>query len=563
VKKQLSLILSLMLAMSVILTGCFSQDQSDGKGSNNASNDKESNEPKILHLNNNSEPGSLHPGKAQGTHDSWVLEHVMEGLTKKSPEGSIEPGMAKEWTVSEDGLVYTFTLRDGVTWSNGDPVTAQDFEFAWKYALNPYTASEYAYQLYYLKGGAAFNSANVKEGDPNKVTDEQLKALEDAVGVKALDEKTLQVTLEQPTPYFLDLTSFYTYYPVNKKVQEANPDWANEAATYVSNGAFKLVEWKHKESIKLVKNENYYDKDRINLDEVHFVILEDENTAWQMYRSGELDLVYPLPTDVIGQLSESQDPELIIGDDLATYFYRFNTTKKPFNNVKVRKALAMAIDRNAIVQYVTQGGQRGAYGLVPPGIPDVEGDFQANTGNLFEENIEQAKQLLAEGLKEEGLTAMPEFVILYNTSDAHKKIAEAIQEMWRKNLGVNVTLENVEFQVKIDREDALEYDVSRAGWIGDYVDPMTFIDMFVSNGQQNDTGWGNAEYDRLVNEAKTTMDQEVRMKNMHEAEKILMEEMPIMPIYFYTAPYAQKPYVKGIFKPVNRYPQFIYADIEK
>jgi len=543
-KKRLVTLLSLVLFVALAVSGC-------GTFGDSASGEQ------VLRVNNQEEPGSLHPQKAQGTHDSWVLEHIFEGLTKKSVDGKVIPGMAKKWEVSNDGLTYTFHLRDKITWSNGDPVTAQDFEFAWKFGLNPNTASDYAYQLYYLKGGEAYNTA-----DPEALSAEELKKLEDAVGVKAVDEKTLQVTLEKPAPYFLELLSFYTYYPVNKKVQEANPEWFNEASSYVSNGPFKLTEWKHKESITIVKNENYYDKGKTKLQEIHFAMIDDENTAWQMYQNGDLDLAYPLPQEVQAQLNAEKNPEYVVGDDLATYFYRFNTTKKPFNNVKVRKALSMAIDRKSIVENVAQGGQRPAFAFVPPGIPDVKGDFQENTGALFKEDVAEAKKLLAEGLAEEGMDKLS-FTITYNTSEGHKKIAEAVQEMWRKNLGAEVKLENMEFQVLIDRQHKLDYDVSRSGWIGDYIDPMTFLDMFLSEGTQNDTGWKNADFDKLIKEAQASMDQKLRMKNMHEAEKIFIGDMPVMPIYFYTSPYTQKPYLKDVYKPANRYPQFHYAYIKK
>lgn len=535
---------SLVLAFSMMMTGCGQ------KGNTNAGKSA-----KVLRVNNSSEPGSLHPGKAQGTHDSWVLEHVMEGLMKKSPDGKIVPGIAeKEPEISKDGLTYTFKLRDA-KWSNGDKVTAKDFEVAWKYCLNPATASEYGYQLYYLKGGEAYNTS--KEKDAAK-----LKALEDAVGVKALDEKTLEVKLENPTPYFRELASFYTYYPVNSKLQESNPDWANEASTYVSNGAFKLTEWNHKEGIKIEKNENYYDKDKIKLDAIEFAMIEEESTAWLKYKSGELDLAHPLPQEVTADLKDKKDPQLVIGEDLSTYYYNFNTTKKPFNNVKVRQALAMAIDRKSIVEEVAKGGQTAAFGLTPPGVPDSKGkDYQQALGQLFKENVEEAKKLLAEGLKEEGMDKLS-FTLLYNTMDAHKKIAEAIQDMWRKNLGVDVKLENVEFQVKIDRESALQFEVSRAGWVGDYIDPMTFLDMFTSFSQQNHTGWKNAQYEDLIKKAQVNMDLEARTKQLMEAEKLLMKEMPIMPIYFYTKPYAVKENVKGIYEVVNRYPQLHYADIK-
>ena len=549
-KKKLARSLIFLLSIVFVLSGCF------GGGTNNESTPEESTDPgekteetgpKILRLNNSSEPGSLHPGTAQGTHDSWILEHAFEGLTKKTPEGEIIPGMAKEWETSEDGLTWTFHLRDDIKWSNGDPVTAADFEYAWKYALNPESASTYAYQLYYLEGGQEFN-----EG----------KADEDQVGVTAEDDQTLVVKLAQPTPYFLDLTSFYTYYPISQKVQEENPKWYQEAESYVSNGAFKLTEWKHKESMKLEKNEHYYEQDKIKLDEVHFVIIDDENTAWQMYQAGELDLVYPLPQDVQGQLLANNDPEFVKGPDLAVYYFNFNNEVKPFNNPKVRKALSMAIDRQTIVEHVAQGGQIPAYSVVPPGIPDVSGDYQENTGNLFEENLDEAKKLLEEGLAEEGMDQLPNFTLTYNTSEGHKAIAEAVQEMWRKNLGVEMTLENVEFQVKLDREKAGDYTISRAGWVGDYVDPMTFIDLWVTDGPYNDANWSNPEYDKLVEVAKTTMDQEERMNAMHEAEKILMDEMPILPVYFYTKPFTVKPHVTGVYTPINSYPQFIYADIE-
>lgn len=548
-KSKFSL-LSIVLLVALVLGGCFSGEKEPvGAGDEDKSEGK-----KVLRLNNSSEPGSLHPGMAQGTHDSWVLEHAFEGLTKKTPEGEIVDGMAEKWDVSEDGLTWTFHLKDDVKWSNGDPVTAEDFEYAWKYALHPETASQYAYQLYYLDGAEEFNNSE-EEAD--------YAEFEDQVGVKAVDEKTLEVTLAEPTPYFLDLTSFYTYYPVNKKVQEENADWANEAESYVSNGAFKLTEWKHKESMTLEKNEQYYEKDKIKLDEVNLVMIEDENTAWQMYQADELDLVYPLPGDVQGELVNSDNEEFYNGPDFSMYYYNLNTEVKPFNNPKVRKALSMAVERETITEHVTQGGQKPAYAILPPGIPDVNGDYQENTGDLFKEDLDEAKQLLAEGLEEEGMDAMPQFTILYNTLEVHKKIAEAIQEMWRKNLGVDVTLENAEFQVKIDREQAGDYEISRAGWAGDYVDPMTFLDLWVTDGPHNDVNWSNAEYDELIKLAKSSMDQEERMDAMHKAEKVIIDDMPIIPIYFYTKPYVVKPHVKGIYAPINRYPQFIYADIEQ
>ncbi|MYL35131.1 peptide ABC transporter substrate-binding protein [Pontibacillus yanchengensis] len=571
--KKLLAVFSLLLVLMFGLAGCFSGDsedvtKDDSTDTTDTSTDTDNSEDtegtndvgeeKILHLNNSSEPGALHPGLAEGTHDSWPLNHLFEGLTKKSPDGEVEPGMAEKWETSEDGLEWTFFLKQDVNWSNGDPVTAEDFKYAWLHALDPNVGSSYAYQLYYVKGATEYNSADIEA-----VSDEDLTKLRDGVGIEVVDEKTLKVTLAQPTPYFLDLTSFYTYFPVNKNVQEGNPEWYQEADGYVSNGAFTLEEWNHKESITLKKNENYYDKDRINLDGINFLMIEEASTTWQMYRNGELDFLYPLPQDVVGQMSENDDPEFNIAPDLAIYYYNFNTEKKPFNNAKVRKALSMAINREDLVEFVAQGGQQPAYGVVPEGINDVDGDFRQNGGALFESDIEKAKELLAEGLKEEGMDSMDEFVILYNTSEGHQAIASAIQEMWRKNLDVSTKLENVEFQVKLDREKAGDFMVSRAGWIGDYVDPMTFMDLWVTDGPYNDASWSNTDYDSLIDKAKTTMDAAERMEAMHQAEQILMDEMPVMPIYFYTKPFTVKPYVKGIYTPINKYTQFHYADIEK
>ncbi|PKM94066.1 MAG: peptide ABC transporter substrate-binding protein [Firmicutes bacterium HGW-Firmicutes-1] len=534
--KKLSVLLILILIAAIAMTGC-------GAGGNK--------EAKILRTNNSSEPGSLDPALAQGTHESWVLDHVFEGLMKRTPDGEIVGGMAKEVALAEDGVTYTFTLRDDVKWSNGDPVTAQDFEYAWKHSLDPVTAAYYSYQFFYIKNGEAYNAG---------------KASVEDVGIKVIDDKTLEVVLEQPAPFFLELTAFYALFPVNKKVAEGNPEWSKDPSTYVSNGPFKLTEWVHKSKIVLSKDDNYYDAKNVKLDGIELGILEDENTAWQKYEGGEYDLLLPLPQAVVAQLNADGNKELVIGAELATYYYNFNNDIKPFNNIKVRKALSSAIDRQTIVDKVSQGGQLPAGGVTPFGIPNENNvDFREDVGNLISYDPTNAKALLEEGLAEEGMTLadMNQFSILYNTQEGHKKIAQAIQEMWRNTLGIEVQIENVEFQVKLDREKAGDYSISRAGWIGDYVDPMTFLDLFVTDGPYNDSGFSNAEYDALIKTAKSTADQKVRFDAMRQAEVLLMEQLPVAPIYHYTNPYAQKPYVTGVTKVVNRYPSMIYADIVK
>jgi len=546
-KKRLVLFTGILLILTMIVTGCFSPTVK--AGDENAGSTKK----KILRANNGSEPGSLDPALAQGTHESWVLENVFEGLMTFDENGKLVEGMAESYEVSEDGTTYIFILRNGITWTNGDPITAEDFEYSWKRALAPETAGNYASILYYIRGAKSYNAG---EGSADDVL------------VTALDKKTLEVTLETPIAYFLELTAFYTYFPVNKNVAEKNPNWAKDPATYVSNGPFKLVEWKHNDKIVLEKNKNYYNARKIKLDGIDLDILEDQNTAWQKYRGGEYDLLVDVPASVINQLKQESNPELEIGLQIGTYYYNINPNVQPFNNPKVRKGLSIAIDRKTIVEQVTQGGQIPAVGIIPPGMEDENGDdFRKSVGDLIKYDTEEAKKLFDEGLAEEGMTIEKfndsNFVILYNTAESQKKIAQAIQEMWRELFGIKIGLENVDFQTKLNREQSGDYQVSRSGWMVDFMDPVAFLDLWCSDSAFNDAKYNNPKYDELIKEAKSTNDQNVRMAAMKEAEIILMEAMPIIPIYFYTQPYTVKSNVSGIFKVPIRYPVITYADLNE
>lgn len=546
---------TMLLALVLLLTACGGGNAPANNAGNNgakeATADAGSSEGKILRTNNNSEPGSLDPALATGTHDSWPMQHMFEGLMKYNEKGEVVEGMAKEMKVSDDGLKYTFILRDDAKWSNGDPLTAADFEFAWKRVLDPETASEYSYQLYYLKNGEAYNNGEAKAED---------------VGVKAVDDKTLEVELETATKYFPGLAAFYTLYPVPKAIVEKNPDWAKDPkkGDFVTNGPFVIKDWKHNEGIDLVKNDQYYDKDKVKLAGIHFDIIEDQNTSWQRYEGGEYDFMVSPPNTIVNKLKQAKDEQLTIGDDLGTYYFALNVKEKPLNNVKVRQALSLAIDRKSIVENITQGGQVPAEGMVPFGLlDDQDKDFRDDQGNLVKEDVEEAKKLLDEGLAEEGMTKadLNGKVIVYNTDESHKKIAQAVQEMWNSKLGISVNLENMEFQTLIDRRRQGDYFISRAGWMGDYADPMTMLDLFMTGNPQNDPKWSNAKFDELLKKAKTETDQKVRMDSMKEAEKIMMEEMPVIPIYFYTQPYVTKPNVKGIYKVILNYPFLTYAEI--
>lgn len=556
-KKKLLILLSILLVTTIIFTGCVPGSDDVDEDTDTAAEtpapetDTEDSGEKILRTNNASEPGSLDPALAQGTHESWVLNHTFEGLMKLDENGEVAPGMAEDYELSDDDLTYTFTLKDDVKWSNGDPVTAHDFEYSWKRTIDPDLAADYAFQIFYIKGAEDYNAG---EG-----------SLDD-VGVKALDDKTLEVTLESPTGYFLELTAFYTYFPVNKDVVENDEDWAKNADTHVSNGPFNLTEWSHDASIKIRKNDNYYDKDNVKLDGVDFTIIDDANTTWQGYEGGDYDFLVDIPQAVTAQMLEEDNSELQIGKMVGTYYYNINPDIKPFNNVKVRQGMSMALDRETITTKITQGGQIPAEGVVPFGIMDENGnDYRDEVGQLVKYDLEEAKKLFDEGLEEEGMTKddLKDLVILYNTDEGHKKVAQAVQEMWRTNLDIELQLENVDFNVKLDREKAGDFDVSRGGWVGDYVDPMTFIDLWWSKSSFNDVNYNNPEYDELVLTTKSTADQDIRFESMRKAETMLMEDMAVIPIYFYTQPYAQKSYVTGVYKPLVNYPKLTYADIEK
>lgn len=549
--------LALALATALTLTACGggggTSDTGGGekKADNNTPAATDVATPQVNRIvsSNMAEPGTLDPAKARGTHESWPLQHLFVGLTRVNKDGKVENALADKIEISEDGKVYKVTLKDGLKWSDGNPITAEDFEFAWKRVLDPKMGSQYAYQLYYIAGAEEYNKGKGKA---------------DSVGVKAVDAKTLQVTLKQPTAYFDSLMGFYTYYPVSKKVVEANADWAKDPKTLVSNGAFTLKDWTHNSKIVMDKNPNYYEADKVKIDGIDLDIIEDQSTVYQKYVAGEYNMVVELPTEVTAKLRAEKNPELVIGPNVALYYYNLNPAVKPLNNVKVRKALSLALDRKVITDQITQGGQLPATAIVPPGLLDDTGkEFSDANKDLIKTDVEEAKKLLTEGLAEEKMTpADVKLTILYNTSENHKKIAEAIQQMWNKELGINTTLENVEFKVKIDRENAHQFEISRSGWTGDYLDPMTFMDLWITGASNNYVNYSNPEYDKLVKEAQTSTDQKLRMDNMKKAEKMILEDMAIVPIYFYTHPYAVKPNVKGITKNAINYPSLINAEIE-
>lgn len=476
------------------------------------------------------EPETLDPRKMTDEVGGNIAAQLFEGLTVLDDKAVAVPAAAERWEVSPDGLTYTFYLRPDAKWSNGDQLTAQDFEFAWKTALSPEVASRYAYQLFCLKNGENYNKGRVPVSE---------------VGVTAVDDKTLKVVLERPTAYFSSLTAFHSYYPVHRQTVKSNPDWANDAGTIIGNGPFKIVSWTHNNKIEFAKNPYYWDAAKVKLDKMEFILVDNENTELAMFDNNQADMGRSPVSAAIPRLIK--EGKLKIYPLLATYFYCFNVTKPPLDNLKVRQALLLAIDREAIIKNVTKGEQKAALAWVPSGLSDaVSGsEFRTVGGNFYQDNdIAAARKLLAEAGYPDG-RGLPPITLIYNTNEGHKSIAEAVQEMWRKNLGVEVSLMNQEWKVFINTRNKGDFQIARHGWSGDYADPMTFIDLFTSDSGNNDAQYRNAAYDALVALAKTTNDQAVRMKAMHDAEKMLMDDAIIAPVYYYTNLTYVKPYVKG------------------
>ncbi|MDU2240712.1 MAG: peptide ABC transporter substrate-binding protein [Paenibacillus sp.] len=548
--KSLLLLLTLVLAVGTLLAACGSNGGNNGaanngaaNGGNTASDSGNSGEEKLaadqtLRINLSAEPPTFDPAQAQDSQANTVLKLMYEGLTRQDESGQVIPAAAESWDI--DGTKYTFHLRKDAKWSNGDPVTAKDFVFAWERVLSPKTdpAAPYAYQLYYLK--------NAQEYNEGKVTDFS------QVGVKAVDDYTLEVDLVAPTPYFLGLTSFYTLYPVHQSVKD-DPKWAVDQSKMIVNGAFTLTNWVKGQTIEVSKNENYWDKANIKLSKVSMSLVNSSATELASYQNNELDRAGApngeIPTDQIPILKDQLKDELEIKGISSTYYYEFNVTAKPFDNVNIRRAFSMAIDRQAIVDNVTLGGQVPAFGFVPPGIKGLNDEYrnEHKDSDYFSENLEEAKKLLEQGMQEEGYTKLPEITLIYNSSEAHKKIALAVADMWKKNLGVDVKTENQEWAVFIENRQNLNYQVARAGWSADYNDPMTYMDMWLTGGGNNDTGFSNEEYDKLIKEAKTSDDMAKRDANFAKAEEILIKDNQVlMPIYYYTNVSATKPYLKGV-----------------
>lgn len=517
------------LALSMMLVGCGDKSASNSSAANidpNVLADKQE-----LVINNGAEPESLDPHKVSGVPESNILRQMFVGLTTTDPDGKTIPGMAESWE-SADNKVWTFKIRDA-KWSNGDPVTAEDFVYSFRRVVDPNTASPYAS---YLADDKVLNAQEVIDG----------KVKPDALGVKALDEKTLQVTLSEPVPYFPDTLIHTSVKPVPQKVVEKFGEKWTDPANIVVNGPYKISEWQVNDKIVLERNESYYDNANTTLEKITLLAIPSSTTDVARYQAGEIDITYnEVPPEQFASLKEQLGDQLQVSPMLCTYYYEFNTVKPPFNDARVRRALALALDRNTISDKVVGQGQTPAYQLTPVATNGMQNNTPEWQSWDQAKRVEEAKKLLKEAGYSESKPL--KFELLYNTNDNHKKIAVAASSLWKQSLGfVDVSLINKEWKTYLDTRRNGNYQVARAGWCGDYNEPSTFLNIVKTGNSNNQGKYSSANFDSLMTQTlKAGVTPEQRAGIYQQAEAQLDADMPNINVYHYVSPRLIKPYVVG------------------
>ncbi len=483
----------------------------------------------VYNRGNSAEPESLDPHKTSTVYEAHILRDLFEGLVMQDAKADLIPGAAESWTLSDDGTVYTFKIREDAVWSNGDPVTADDFVYAFQRLQNPETAAEYASMLYVVKGAEAVNTGAGKPED---------------MGVKAIDPKTLEVTLNAPTPYFLEMLTHQATYPVHRaSIESLGADWV-KPGSMVSNGAFTLAEWVPNDHIKIVKNPKFHDAENVKLDVVNYIPTEDRSTAIKRFEAGELDSNDDMPTEQLADLRAKFGDQVNIGPYLGTYYYAVKWDKEPWSNVKLRRAISMAIDRDFLAEQVWGNSMIPAYGMVPPGIEGytpAEADY-AEMDQLTRED--EAAKILAElGYGPDNPLKLE---IRYNTSENHKNTAVAIQEQL-KPLGIEVTMVNTDTKTHYGHlEQKGDFDYARAGWIADYKDPESFLGISRKASGSNYSNYDNPKYEELMDAAAAAGgNPEERFKLLAQAEKVLVDDLGNMPLLFYSYHNLVSPKLKG------------------
>ncbi|PGA05831.1 peptide ABC transporter substrate-binding protein [Bacillus toyonensis] len=533
-KRKTTTIAALALSTSVLVAGC-------GNGEKASTTKKESSkgmaDKQVLNLLETAEIPSMDTSKSTDSVSFRVFVNAMEGLYRLDKDNKPTPGMAKDVKISEDKKTYTFELRDA-KWSNGDPVRAQDFVYAWQRTLDKAIAAEYAFILFDVKNAQKVNKGEVPS---------------DQLGVKAKDDKTLVVELEQPAPYFLELTSFPTFFPLNEKyVKEQGDKYGLEADKLLYNGPFTMSEWKHEQSYQLKKNPNYWDKDAVKLQEINVGIVKETSTGVNLYDSDQADRVI-LSSEFVDKYKKNKPDEFKTKLDPRMYFLRFNQKNATFKNQKVREAIDLAYDKKGIADVILNDGSLPAYFLVPEKFtkgPDGK-DFRTVNKNFRDskDNAAKAKKLWEEAKKELGQDTIT-VELLNDDNGSRKKVGDFIKEELEKNLpGIKVNLKQQPYKQKLDLEKKFQYEFSLSAWSPDYPDPMTYIDMFVTGSSFNEMDYSNPKYDDLVAKSKGELlkDDAARWKALAEAEKILIgQDVAISPTYQQSTAYLEKTYVNGI-----------------
>ena len=500
-----------------------------GGESNVASGNREG----IFHYGNGSEPQGLDPHVVTGVPENHILRALFEGLAVKNPYTlEPEPGVASSWDISEDGRVITFHINPEARWSNGESMTAADYVWSWQRLLTPTLGAEYSYMLFPVKNAEAFKNGEVTDFDE--------------VGVKALDDLTLQVTLNERTPYFIQLMDHYSTFAVHRatiekfgKPSDRFTRWTR-VENMVSNGAFRLKNWQLNRRIELEKSDSYWDRDKVKLNGIIYYPTENTVSEERMFRVGQLHYTSSVPLGKIPVYQEITDSPYVQAPYLGTYYFLLNTKRAPTDNVKVRQALSLAVDRDKLNNTILKGTNLSAYSITPP---DTLGYYPPK---LFSYDVARAQELLAEAGYPDG-EGWPGLELTYNTSEDHRKIAVALQQMWKNALNIDVTLTNQEWKVYLDSITNMHFQIARRGWIGDYVDPNNFLDLFISGGGNNNTGFSDPRYDEMIlREAPQATTREERFAVFQKAETLLMEQMPIIPIYTYTSKHLVHPSVNGL-----------------
>ncbi|WP_297204893.1 peptide ABC transporter substrate-binding protein [uncultured Brachyspira sp.] len=506
-----------------------------------------------IYINVGHEPKTIDPALNSAVDGSIYIQHAFEGLATRDKDNNIIPGTAERWEVSDDGLTYTFYIRENAKWSDGKNITADDFVYAWQRAVDPITACEYAYQF-----EPVLNAMDINAG----------KKEVSELGVRAVDEKTFEVKLNAPTAYFLELAAFPTFYPIRKDIIEENGDnWTLSPETYIGNGPFVLKERRTDDRLIMEKNTNYWNSQNIVPQKLVFILMQNGTAAVAGIKEGSIHFANNPPLQDIENLKS--EGLMHISPYLGTYYYCLNITNEVLRDVNVRKALSLAIDRNYLVEQVTRGGQLPAGGWVPSGVKDIDnkdfrevgGDYYSVKSNDYQKNCDEAKRLLAEA----GFTNGEGFPVIEfkSNSGEHIQIFEAVQQMWKEVLNIDSTISQEEWATFQDTRQHKNFVIARHGWIADYNDPMSFLGIFLSYSVQNNGGYNNKAFDDELNTAMSTIDTKTRMDAMHRAEDILMGDMGLIPLYFYTDPIMiSKKLTDVVYDPLGSH-KFFYAKLTK